>query len=89
MTYIATIKIKPKGHLVLPAGLGEGFKEGEELVVTEDGSRLILRKASSMSDEEKEDLEVARRVEEAYKEIERGEYIAMDWDDFLEEAMRW
>ena len=36
-----------------------------------------------------EDLEFARRTEEAMKRLERGEGIAMDFDDFLKEMKKW
>lgn len=32
-----------------------------------------------------EDLEFARRTEEAWKRYERGEFIEMDFDDFIKE----
>jgi hypothetical protein len=32
----------------------------------------------------KDDLEFARRTEEAYKRYEKGEFIEMDFDEFLE-----
>ena len=37
----------------------------------------------------KEDIEFARRTEEAYKRIEAGEYIEMDAQDFLKEMKKW
>jgi len=37
----------------------------------------------------KEDLEFARRTEEAYKRHERGEFISMDFDEFIEEMKKW
>ncbi len=37
----------------------------------------------------KEDLEFARRTEEAWKRYEKGEFIKMDSDDFLEEIKKW
>ncbi len=36
-----------------------------------------------------EDLEFARRTEEAYKRHERGEFISMDSEDFLKELEKW
>jgi hypothetical protein len=38
---------------------------------------------------EEEDLEFARRTEEAYKRIERGEYTEMEAEEFLEEIKKW
>ncbi|MEX0920291.1 MAG: hypothetical protein WDZ69_01770 [Candidatus Pacearchaeota archaeon] len=36
-----------------------------------------------------EDLEFARRTEEARERIENGEGIRMDFDEFIEEAEKW
>lgn len=36
-----------------------------------------------------EDLEFARRTDEAYERIEAGEYISLDSDDLLEEMKKW
>jgi len=37
----------------------------------------------------KEDLEFARRTEEAWKRIEEGDGVQMDFDDFIEEMKKW
>ena len=37
----------------------------------------------------KEDLEFARRTEEAYKRHERGDFIKMDFDHFIKEMKTW
>ena len=37
----------------------------------------------------KEDLEFARRTDEAHERIEAGEYIRADSDDLLEEMKKW
>lgn len=89
MTQIDTIKLRPRGRLIIPAALREGFNDDEELVVINEGSQLILKKTSSLSEEDKDDLDFARSTEEAWKEIERGEYVEMDWDDFIEEMKTW
>ena len=36
-----------------------------------------------------EDFEFARRTEEAYKRHERGEFIQIDFDEFIEEMKKW
>lgn len=36
-----------------------------------------------------EDLEFARRTEEAIERYEKGEFIRMDFDDFIEEMKKW
>ena len=36
-----------------------------------------------------EDLEFARRTEEAYKEHEKGNFKTMEFDDFIKEMKKW
>ena len=36
-----------------------------------------------------EDIEFARKTEEAWKRIEEGKGIKMDFDDFLKEMKKW
>lgn len=37
----------------------------------------------------KEDLEFARRTEAAYKRMEKGKFITMEFDEFIEEIKKW
>ncbi len=37
----------------------------------------------------KEDLEFARRTEEAHQRIESGDGIEMEFDDFIDEMKKW
>ena len=36
-----------------------------------------------------DDLEFAKRTEEAYQAYERGEFTRMDYDDFMKEIKNW
>lgn len=89
MEDIGITRISSKGQIVIPKDMRKGFKEGEKILIIKDKGRLILKKASSMSENFKEDLEFARRTEEAYKRHERGEGITMDADEFLKEMEKW
>lgn len=82
-------KLSSKGQIVIPIGMRKGFTEGEKLIVFRDKDRLILKKASEMDEQMKEDLEFARRTEEAWKSYERGEFKSMDFDDFIKEMKKW
>ena len=65
------------------------LKEGDELLIIKDEDRIILKKADKLTEEMKEDLEFAKRTEEAYNRIEAGEGIKMDFDDFIQEMKKW
>jgi len=88
MTTINLTKISSKGQIVIPVEMRADFNEGEELIILKDEDRIILKKASTISKQMKEDIEFARRTEEALKRIESGKYIKMDFDDFIKEMKK-
>jgi len=89
MVNIEVIKVSSKGQIVIPKELRQGIKEGDKLVVIRNGDQIILKKADKFDKNLEEDLEFARRTEEAYKRHERGEFKTMDADDFLKEMKKW
>ena len=82
-------RLSSKGQIVIPSSMRKGLKEGEKIILIRDGDKIILKKASEMDKQFKEDFEFARRTEEARKRIEAGEGITMDFDDFIEEMKKW
>lgn len=89
MPRIDITKLSSKGQVVIPADMRGNLKEGDKLVVIENGDQLILKKADKFDENLKEDLDFARRTEEAYKRIESGEYVSVDSDNLFEEMQRW
>ena len=82
-------KISSKGQVVIPQDMRKGFKEGDKLVVIRNDKQLIFKKVEDFDKNIEEDLEFARRTEEAYQRIEAGEGIKMDFNEFLEEMKKW
>ena len=78
-----------KGQIVIPIEMRKGIKEGEKLVLIKNKNQIIMKKASEMDKSLAEDMEFARRTEEAYKRYEKGEFISMPADKFLEELKKW
>ena len=89
MAEIAITKLSSKGQVVIPREMREGMLEGEKLVIIKSGEQLILRKAKAFNKNIEEDLKFAKRTEEAWKRYEKGEFIEMDFNEFLKEAKRW
>lgn len=89
MANIDIIKLSSKGQIVIPSKMRDGFNEGDELVIIKDDSRIILRKAEDLSEKMKEDLEFARRTEEALQRYDKGKFISMDGEEFLVELEKW
>jgi AbrB family looped-hinge helix DNA binding protein len=89
MINIDVTKISSKGQIVIPANMRINFKEGDEFLIIKDGDRIILKKAESLTEEMKEDLEFAKRTEEAYKKIENGNFVSIDSENLSEEMSKW
>ena len=86
---ISITKMSSKGQIVIPLEMRDNLKEGEKLLLIKNGKQIIIKKASDFDKNLKEDLEFARRTEEAYKRYEKGEFISMPADEFLEELKKW
>jgi AbrB family looped-hinge helix DNA binding protein len=86
---VALTKMSSKGQIVIPSELREDIKEGEKLIIIKANHQLIVKKASELDKQLKEDLEFARRTEEAWKRYEKGEFKSMDFDDFIAEMKKW
>ncbi len=89
MTMINITRMSSKGQIVIPVNMRNNLKAGDELIIIKDDERIILRKAENLTEQLKEDLEFARRTEEAYKRIESGEFITVDSENLFEEMGKW
>ncbi|MBI2452563.1 AbrB/MazE/SpoVT family DNA-binding domain-containing protein [Candidatus Pacearchaeota archaeon] len=85
MSQIELTKMSSKGQVVIPLELRKDLKEGDKLVVIRNKDQIILKKASKFDKNIKEDLEFAKRTEEAWKEIEENKFRRMSVGDFLKE----
>ena len=86
---IAITKISSKGQIVIPAEMRRDIHEGDKLVIIKNDHQIILKKATALDKNLKEDLEFAKKTEEAWKRYEKGEFKTMDFDDFIEEMKKW
>ena len=86
---IAITKMSSKGQIVIPVEMRKDISEGDKLIIIKNDNQLIVKKASKMNENFKEDLEFAKRTEEALKRYEKGEFIEMDFDKFIEEIKKW
>jgi len=82
-------KMSSKGQVVIPKEMRKNIKEGEKLVIMQNGGQIILKKAKDFDKNIEEDLEFARRTEEAWKRYDKGEFIEQDSDEFLKDLEKW
>lgn len=86
---VALTRMSSKGQVVIPLEMREGIKEGDKLLIIKNDNQLVLKKASELDKQLNEDLEFAKRTEEAWKEIESGKGIKTSTEDFLKEMKSW
>lgn len=86
---VAMTKMSSKGQIVIPADMRKDIHEGEKMIVIKNGDQLIMKKASDLDKNLKDDLEFAKRTEEAWKSYDRKEFKSMDSKDFLKELEKW
>ena len=86
---VAITKMSSKGQVVIPAEMRDDIHEGEKLILIKHDDRIIMKKTDDLDKNLEEDLEFARRTEEAWKRYEKGEFKSMDSEDFLREIEKW
>ena len=86
---IAITKMSSKGQVVIPAEMRADIPEGEKLLIIRNNRQIIMKKASELDKNVAEDIEFAKRTEEAWKRIEKEKGIKMDFDKFVEEMKKW
>jgi len=89
MANINITRISSKGQIVIPQEMRGGLSEGDKLVIIKNNNQIILKKMEDFDENLEEDLEFARRTEEAYKKIEAGKGIEMNFDDFIKDMKKW
>ena len=86
---IAMTKMSSKGQVVIPLEMRKGIKEGEKLVIIHNADQFIVKKAIDLGKNFVDDLVFAKRTEKALKKYEAGEFVEMNFDEFLREAEKW
>ncbi len=89
MVEIETATISSKGQIVIPSSMRKDIKEGDRFLIIKDKSSFLLKRADGLDEKFREDLEFARRTEEAWKRHDKGEFKRMDADDFFKEIKKW
>ena len=88
MANIGITKMSSKGQIVIPQEMRGGLHVGDKILIIKNDNQLILKKAEDFDENLKEDLEFARRTEEAWKRYDKGEFVSMDAKDFLKELKK-
>jgi len=86
---VAITKMSSKGQVVIPAEMRTDIPEGERLLIIQNDKQIIMKKASELDKNVAEDIEFAKKTEEAWKRIEEGKGIKMDFDNFIDALKKW
>ena len=90
MVNIGITRMSSKGQIVIPQDMRNKIKEGEKLLIIESNEgNFILKKASKADEVFQEDLEFARRTEEAWQEYDKGNFKSYPTDEFLKRLKKW
>jgi len=82
-------KMSSKGQIVIPLEMRQNIKEGDKLLIIQNNDQIILKKTEDFNESLKEDLEFAKRTEEAYKRHEKGDLIKVSSEKFINELEKW
>ncbi|MAG20121.1 AbrB family transcriptional regulator [archaeon] len=85
----AITKMSSKGQIVIPNEIREGIPEGEKLVVIKNDHQWIIERMRDLRKNFKEDLEFAKRTEEAWIRRDEGKFKSMEKEEFLKEIKKW
>ena len=85
---IAITKMSSKGQVVIPVEMRTNLHEGDKLIIIQDQDKLIMKKASKLAKNLAEDLEFARRTEEAWKSYEKGKFVSTSADKFIKDLSK-
>lgn len=88
MVNIDITTLSSKGQIVIPLTMRRGINEGDKMIIIRNGDQIILKKADNFSKNVEEDLEFARRTEEAWKRYEAGKFVSKSKEDFIKELSK-
>ena len=86
---VAITKMSSKGQVVIPSCMREDIHEGDKIIVIRNKDQIIMKQANKLDKNFEEDMEFAKKTEEAWKRIKAGKGIKMDFDDFIDEMKDW
>lgn len=89
MAEIELTRMSSKGQIVIPSEMRQDFHEGEKFVIIKADKQLILKSVENFDENIEEDLEFARRTEEALERYEKGMFKSMSKREFLKELEKW
>lgn len=82
-------KVSSKGQIVIPKEMRTLFQEGDSVVFIEEDNKVLLKNMKDLEENFKEDLELSKKINEAYSRYDKGEFVSMNKEEFLDELEQW
>lgn len=84
-----TVTVSSKGQIALPAEIRKkaGISEGEQLLVIQDGGRIMLEKLTLLSEKEKNKFKKLMKNETFHLMLVSEKSLSKDWEN--EYDVRW
>lgn len=86
---VAITKMSSKGQIVIPSDMRKDIGEGEKLIIIKNDHQLIIKRVNELEKDFKDDLEFAKRTEQAWKRHDEGKFKSSHAEDFLKELEKW
>lgn len=86
---VAITRISSKGQIVIPTEMRKGLNEGDKLLIIQNDDQFIMKKANKLDKQLDEDMEFAKKTEEAWDRLKQGKGTRMNFDDFIDEMKKW
>lgn len=86
---IGLTKMSSKGQIVIPQDMREDFEVGEKIFIIKNKNQIILKSKENLKENFIEDLDFAKKTEEAIKRIESGEFVSVKSENLMEEMLKW
>ena len=88
---IGITRLSSKGQIIIPAHLRHDMSIGSSFVIIRDEDRFVLRPIKTLDKEFQEDIEFARRTEEAFQRYkkDKSNFTTMNGEEFLETIASW
>ena len=86
---VAITRMSSKGQIVIPAEIREGIDVGDKFIIIKNEDRFILKRVKDIDENFKEDLEFAKRTEDAWRKYEEGKFEEKDGKEFLKSLETW
>jgi len=79
-------KLSTKGQIVIPEEIRNDLEIGTAFVVSRQKNMIILKKVEGLT---KEEIEEMKELNKIWEEIDRGECITQNADEFLKDLEKW